>query len=153
MNFDIFNLDFLKPDVLRPELTAFFTSFPITLLHALVTLFMLYLGSVIYAWLTPYKEVKQIREGNSAAAVSYGGVIFSLAVPLAVSMAQSTSLREIVIWGGATIVLQLFIFRMVDIFFLGGLPEAVSEDEMPAAVLLVAAKLGASIVLAAAVAG
>ena len=146
-----FNLNFLSPDVLRPEIQAFASGFPITLLHAGVTLLMLLIGATIYSLLTPYKEIHQIREGNSAAAVAYGGVIIGLAIPLAASMAASTSVRDIVLWGGATIVLQLFVFRLVD-FLLAGLPNRINEGEVSAAVLLVAAKLAAALVLAAAVA-
>lgn len=152
MNMDFFNLDFLTPEVLRPELQAFFTGFPITLLHAVVTLILLLIGATIYSWLTPYKEIDQIRDGNSAAAVAYGGVIIGLAIPLAASMSASTSLREIFIWGGATIILQLFVFRTVD-FILAGLPQRINEGEVSAAVLLVSGKLAAALILAAAVAG
>lgn len=152
MNFDFFNLDFLTPEVLRPELAAFAAGFPVTLAHALATLIMLMLGATIYSWLTPYKEIEQIRDGNSAAAVGYGGVVFALAMPLAASMSASTSLREILIWGGATIILQLFVFRLVDLM-LAGLPERINDGEVSAAVLLVAAKISASLILAAAVAG
>lgn len=148
---DSFNFNFLSPDVLRPEIQAFATGFPITLLHAGVTLLLLLIGATVYSLLTPYKEINQIREGNSAAAVAFGGVIIGLAIPLAASMAASTSLREIVLWGGATIVLQLFVFRFVD-FLLTGLPARINEGEVSAAVLLVSAKLAAALVLAAAVA-
>ncbi|MEM9965884.1 MAG: DUF350 domain-containing protein [Asticcacaulis sp.] len=147
---DFLTLDFLTPEVLRPEVQAFANGFPVTLLHAGVTLVMLVVGAFIYSILTPYKEIGQIREGNSAAAVAYGGVIFGLAIPLAASLGASTSLREIVIWGGATILLQLFVFRLVD-FLLTGLPARINEGEVSAAVLLVAAKLSAALVLAAAV--
>ena len=148
---DSFNLNFLSPEVLRPEIQAFASGFPITLLHAGVTLLMLLIGATVYSLLTPYKEIHQIREGNSAAAVAFGGVIIGLAIPLAASMAASTSLRDIVLWGGATIVLQLFVFRLVD-FLLAGLPNRINEGEVSAAVLLVSAKLAAALILAAAVA-
>lgn len=148
---DNFNLNFLSPEVLRPEIQAFASGFPITLLHAGVTLLLLLIGATVYSLLTPYKEIHQIREGNSAAAVAFGGVIIGLAIPLAASMAASTSLRDIVLWGGATIVLQLFVFRLVD-FLLAGLPNRINEGEVSAAVLLVSAKLAAALILAAAVA-
>ncbi len=83
--------------------------------------------------------------------MAFGGVIIGLAIPLAASMAASTSVRDIVLWGGATILLQLFVFRLVD-FLLAGLPNRINEGEVSAAVLLVSAKLAAALVLAAAVA-
>ena len=80
-----------------PEVQAFATGFPVTLLHASVTLVMLILGTALYALLTPHKEITLIREGNSAAALSLGGVMVGLAIPLAISLTASTSVIEIMI--------------------------------------------------------
>lgn len=135
-----------------PEIQAFATGFPITLLHAGVTLTMLVLGAVVYALLTPHKEITLIREGNSAAALSLGGVFVGLAIPLAVSLKASTSVVEIIIWGVATIAVQLLVFRVTDMI-LKGLPERIHEGAVAAAALLVGAKLGVALILAAAVAG
>ena len=135
-----------------PEVQAFATGFPVTLLHAGVTLVMLILGTTLYALLTPHKEITLIREGNSAAALSLGGVMVGLAIPLAISLTASTSVVEIVIWGAATIAVQLLVFRVTDMV-LKGLPERIQDGEISAAVLLVGAKLATALVLAAAVAG
>jgi putative membrane protein len=145
---DTLNLNFLTPEVLRPELQAFAGGFATALLHGGIALLLLMIGATIYSILTPYKEIQQIRDGNSAAAVSYGGVIIGMAIPLAGAIAASTTYREILLWGGATVILQLLVFRMVD-FLLAGLPNRVSDGEVSAAVLLVAAKLAAALILAA----
>ncbi len=135
-----------------PEVQAFATGFPVTLLHAAVTLVMLILGTTLYALLTPHKEIALIREGNSAAALSLGGVMVGLAIPLAISLTASTSVVEIGIWGAATIAVQLLVFRITDMV-LKGLPERIQDGEISAAVLLVGAKLATALILAAAVAG
>jgi putative membrane protein len=135
-----------------PEVQAFATGFPVTLLHASVTLVMLILGTTLYALLTPHKEITLIREGNSAAALSLGGVMVGLAIPLAISLTASTSVVEIMIWGAATIAVQLLVFRVTDMV-LKGLPERIQEGEVAAAALLVGAKLATALILAAAVAG
>ena len=79
-------------------------------------------------------------------------MIIGLAIPLAAAMSASTSLRQIVIWGTAAVLLQLLVSRLVD-FVLSGLPERVNEGEVSAAVLLVSAKLAVSLILAASVSG
>lgn len=135
---------------MTPEVQAFASGFPITLVHAGVTLAMLVLGAVIYALLTPYKEVQLIREGNAAAAISYGGVIIGLAAPLAVSLSASPSVLEIVVWGLATTAVQLLVFRVTDLF-LAGLPARIQDGETAAAALLTAARLASALILAAAV--
>lgn len=134
-----------------PEIQAFATGFPLTLLHAGVTLLILILGAAIYALLTPHREITLIRDGNSAAAVSFGGVMVGLSIPLAVSLKASTSVVEIFIWGVATVAVQLLVFRLVD-FVLRGLPQRIQDGELSAAALLVAAKLATALILAAAVA-
>ena len=135
-----------------PEIQAFATGFPLTLLHAGVTLLILVLGTAIYALLTPHKEIALIREGNSAAALSLGGVMVGLAIPLAVSLSASTSVVEIAVWGAATVAVQLLVFRLVDLV-LRGLPQRIQDGEVSAAALLIGAKLATALVLAAAVAG
>ena len=134
----------------RPVLQAVATGFPSLLAQVGVTLLMLLAGAVLYAVLTPWKEISLIRNGNSAAAVAFGGVLAGLAIPLAASLSASNSTIEIVVWGAATVLMQLLAFRLTDMI-LAGLPERIREGEISAAVLLVSAKLAVALILAAAV--
>lgn len=136
--------------IASPEIQAFATGFPLTLLHAAVTLVMLIAGTAVYAMLTPHKEIALIRDGNAAAAVSLGGVMVGLAIPLSVSLNASTSVLDIFLWGVATIAVQLLVFRLVDLV-LRGLPQRIQDGELAAAALLVAAKVATALILAAAV--
>lgn len=135
-----------------PEIQAFATGFPLTLLHILVTVLILLVGAAAYVLLTPHKEITLIRDGNTAAAVSLGGVLLGLAIPLSVSLNASTNLIELGLWGVATVIVQLLVFRLVDIL-LRGLPQRIQEGEMSAAALLVGAKLSTAVIVAAAVSG
>lgn len=134
------------------EVQAFATGFPTTLAHLGVTLALLAAGAILYALFTPWKEIALIREGNAAAAVAFSGVLIGLAIPLAISLSVSTSLKDITLWGVATVVLQLLAFRIVDLL-LTGLPQRIREGEVAAAVLLVGAKLSTALILAAALTG
>ncbi len=141
------------PSVLSsPEVQAFATGFPVLILHLIVTFGLLGMGATVYALLTPWREVALIRQGNLAAAVAFAGVLVGLAVPLAMSMSVATSIRDIVIWGVATVVLQLLAFRVVDIL-LTGLPQRIEKGELPAAIVLAGAKLATALILAAALTG
>jgi putative membrane protein len=137
---------------LSPEIQAFATGFPLTLLHAGVTILILFLGAAVYVMLTPHREIALIREGNAAAAVSLSGVLVGLAIPLGVSLNASNSTIEIAVWGVSTVAVQLLVFRLAD-FLLRGLPQRIQEGEVSAAALLVGAKLATAIILASAVAG
>ena len=135
-----------------PEIQAFATGFPITLLHAGVTVVILFAAAALYVMLTPHKEITLIREGNTAAAVSLSGVLIGLAIPLAVSLKASTTLVELALWGVAITLVQLLVFRLVDLV-LHGLPRRIQDDEMAAAAMLVGAKISSALILAAAVSG
>ena len=135
-----------------PEIQAFATGFPITLMHFVVTLAILFVAAAVYIALTPHKEITLIRDGNTAAAVSLGGVLVGLAIPLAVSLKASTTIIELALWGVAITLVQLLVFRLVDLL-LRGLPKRIQDGEMAAAAMLVGAKLSTAVILAAAVSG
>lgn len=132
-----------------PEIQAFAAGFPVFLAHAGVTVIILFAAAALYVLLTPHKEITLIREGNTAAAVSLAGVLLGLAIPLSASLKASTNVIEIGLWGAVTVVVQLLVFRLVDMI-LRGLPKRIQEGEISAAALLVGAKLATAIVIAAA---
>ncbi|HEY0646932.1 DUF350 domain-containing protein [Phenylobacterium sp.] len=132
-----------------PEIQAFAAGFPVFLAHAGVTVVILFAAAALYILLTPHKEITLIREGNTAAALSLAGVLLGLAIPLAASLKASTNVIEIGLWGVVTVVVQLLVFRLVDMI-LRGLPRRIQEGEVSAAALLVGAKLATAIVIAAA---
>jgi putative membrane protein len=135
-----------------PEIQAFATGFPLTVLHAGITVVILFAAAALYIMLTPHKEITLIREGNTAAALSLAGVLVGLATPLAVSLKASTTIVELALWGVAITLVQLLIFSVVDLV-LHGLPRRIQDGEMAAAAMLVGAKLATALILAAAVSG
>ncbi|MFP6744692.1 MAG: DUF350 domain-containing protein [Alphaproteobacteria bacterium] len=131
---------------------SFLAGFPILVLHASVTFAMLAAAVFVYIKITPYDEIKLIRDGNTAVAVSLSGAIVGLALPLAFSMASSISVSEVLIWGPVTLVMQLIAFRVADLV-VKDLPKRIVAGVMGAAILLVSIKLGAAVINAAAVTG
>ena len=79
-------------------------------------------------------------------------MLIGLAIPLAVSLKASTTTVDLALWGVATVMVQLLVFRVVDLI-LHGLPKRIQDDEMAAAAMLVGAKLASALILAAAVSG
>ncbi len=134
-----------------PVVEAFASGFPVTLLHVTVSVGMLFLAAAVYILLTPYREITMIREGNVAAALDVGGVLVGLAIPLAYSLKASTSMADLALWGAAIVVVQLLVFRLVDLV-LHGLPKRIQDGEVAAAAVLVGAKLATAMIVAAAVA-
>jgi len=135
-----------------PELDAWASGFPVMLVDGAVTLAIFAGAAALYTLLTPHRELRLVRDGNAAAAVSFSGVLLGLALPLAFALAASTSLLEAALWGASTAVVQLFLIWLIDLV-LQGLPRRVCEGDLGAAALLTAARLAVAALLAAAVAG
>ena len=133
-----------------PVFQSFLAGFPILLLHLMVTLVMLGAGAALYHLITPYHELDLIRGGNVAAAISFSAALLGLAIPLAVCMARSINIWDIVIWGCVTLAIQLFAYRISDAL-LRDLPNRIRSGEISAASLVAGIKLAIAIINAAAV--
>ena len=128
------------------------TGLPILILHFLVTVTMLAIGVTVYMWITPFRELRLIRDGNVAAAASLGGAIISLAVPLAFCMSVSVGVADIIVWGLITLAILLIVYRIID-FLLKDLPTRIEAGEVGPAILLASVKIGVAAITAAAVSG
>jgi|TARA_B110000305_G_scaffold141544_1_gene157685 putative membrane protein len=137
---------------MQPVIDSFISGLPILMLHSSVTIAILLAGIWLYIWMTPWDEMALIRKGNNAAALSLGGAIVGLALPLAIAMAASVSVYEIILWGPVTLILQIIAYRVADIV-MRTLPKRIEDGQMSAAILLVSIKLAAAIINAAAVSG
>lgn len=125
---------------------------PVLIVHFSVTLTMLVVGVIVYEWITPYRELELVRQGNTAAAIALSGAVLSLAIPLAFCMAVSVNILDIVVWGLVTLVILLVVYRLVD-FVLKDLPARITNGEIGAAILLSAVKLAIAAITSAAVSG
>lgn len=131
---------------------SFVAGIPFLLTHFGITIIMLVVGVFIYMRITSHDEMALIRNGNTAAAVSLAGAILGLAIPLAVCMANSVNVYDIIIWGVVTLVIQIITFWIIDLW-LRGLSERIEKGEVGTAILLVSVKLAVACVNAAAVSG
>ena len=129
---------------------SFLSGLPILLLHFSLTIFMLGLGAIIYVLVTPYHEIKLIKKGNSAAALSLSGALIGMGIPLSVAMAGSVNAFDILVYGAVSLVLQLVAYRVTD-FVLKGIPERIENGEISAAITMVGIKISISLINAAAV--
>lgn len=135
-----------------PVIDSLAAGLPFLVLHLGVTLVMLAAGAWVYQWVTPLREIPLIRSGNVAAAISYSGALLGLAIPLAVCMATSIGLWDIVVWGAVALVLQLAVVRLLEAV-LGGLWHRIEANEIGPAILVAAVKLSVAVINAAAVSG
>ncbi|MCR9072384.1 MAG: DUF350 domain-containing protein [Alphaproteobacteria bacterium] len=137
---------------MQAVIDSLLSGLPYLILHLTVTLAMLAIGAWLYEKITPIRELDLIRAGNVAAAVSYSGALLGLAIPLAVCMAASVNVVDIVVWGVVALALQLAVVRLVEAV-LGGLWHRIEGDEVGPAILVAAVKLSVAVVNAAAISG
>lgn len=127
---------------------AFVEAFPRFLLWTSAAGGMLVVACTIYVLLTPWKEFALVKNGNTSAGLALGGAIVGLGIPIASNLASSTSLLELAIWGFVSLLIQLLVYRAVDLL-LSDLPRRIEEDQIGAAIVLVAAKLASAFILSA----
>ena len=123
---------------------------PVLLLHVAVALAIVIVGTILYVWMTPWEDLRLVREGNTAAGIALGGIILGLGIPVAACIPGAINVWDILFWGVVTLILQMITFKVLDLI-LSGLPERIEAGEIGAAVVVTAAKLVVAAVVAAAV--
>ncbi|RAN36522.1 DUF350 domain-containing protein [Hyphomonas pacifica] len=130
------------------ETLAFVEAFPRFLLWTGAAGIMLVIASTIYVLLTPWKELALVKQGNSSAGLALAGAIAGLAIPIASCLASSVTLMDLAIWGIVSLLIQLIVYRLVDVI-LTDIPKRIEQEEAGAAIVLIAAKLSSALILAA----
>jgi len=133
-------------------LDSLLAGLPHLLLHSILTFAILGMGLAVYISITPHKELALVRDGNTAAAVSLGGAVVGLALPLSFCLAFAVSASDIIVWGAVTLGFQLAAFFIAD-FVLRDLSKRIAEGQMSSAIFLVSIKLATAFVNAAAISG
>ena len=129
------------------------------LAHFLATLpnFLAYLGAAavllaafvaIYLFVTPYDEIKLIRENNLAAAVSLSGAVLGFAMPIANVIAHSDTLLDLAVWGAIAGLVQLAAWGVARVA-LPTLKEDIAANRVAPAVFVAALSLTVGLVNAA----
>lgn len=128
---------------------SFLAGFPVFIGHFALTVALLVVGVAAYLVVTPHHELRLVREGNTAAAVSLGGVVVGMGLPLGISMANSITAFDVLIWGVVALIVQLVTFFAIDVV-LRGLPKRIEEGQLAPAIFLAASKLAVAIITASA---
>lgn len=137
---------------MQPVMQSLLAGLPVFALHLAAALAVFLLALRLYMRITPHDEMKLIAAGNTASAISLGGAAIGLAIPMALSLAASVNVWDVVIWGAVTLVVQLIAFRIVD-FMLKDLSGRIERGEIAAAVFLATTKIAVALLNAAAVSG
>ncbi|MFC3125420.1 DUF350 domain-containing protein [Pseudoroseomonas globiformis] len=136
-------------DVILEALQA---GLPVLAIQFALTLALLALGVAVYMLLTPFHEVRLIREGNAAAGIVLAGTLIALALPLAATLATSRLTLDILIWGLVALVLQLLAFFAATAV-IRGLRDMIEGGNVAAAWMLAGIQIAVALLNAGAMAG
>jgi putative membrane protein len=76
------------------------------LIHLALASVLLVIFFQAYTWLTPYDEVKLIRQGNHAAALSLGGAMLGFSMTIASSILHTNDWQQFLGWAFGAMVVQ-----------------------------------------------
>jgi putative membrane protein len=102
----------------------------------------------IYVRVTPYREIKLIREGNIAAAASLSGALIGFVLPLASAVEHSVNPFDLAIWATIALVVQLLVYAATRLV-LPDVGRDIPAGKVASGVFLGAMSLGAGILSAA----
>lgn len=74
------------------------------------------LGMLIFSWMTPYKDMEELKKGNKAAALAMGGKFMGTAIVLGIAAYTNTSIWFMILWfavGYVCLIAAYWIFELV----------------------------------------
>ena len=96
---------------------------------------LLVLFCIVYLGVTPYPELRLVKEGKTAPAISFGGAVIGFVLPLASAIAHSVSFMDMALWALVALVVQVIVFLILRICF-SGLVRDIAEDRLGAATVV-----------------
>ena len=89
------------------------TQYCIYLAYMLFGVVLTALFAFVYLLVTPVKELKLIKIGNRACAISFGGAVCGFAITIGSSIAHSIGLVDFIIWALVATLMQLLVYFTV----------------------------------------
>jgi putative membrane protein len=135
-----------------PVLQSLISGLPTLVVQFLAAAAVYAAGIAVYKRLTPYHELELIRNGNVAAAVTLGGALIGLALPVGATLARSLSVADILVWGAVATVMQAAAFGLASLM-LRELPARVERGDLAAALVAASVQVSVGILNAGAMSG
>jgi putative membrane protein len=108
--------------------------------------------AVLWLWITPFKEIALIRDGNTAAALSFGGALVGFAIAVAGVVRASNSLWEVLPWSVIALLAQLIGLALVS-RLMHGVTKHIDRGEVASGVFMASIAITIGILNAACMGG
>lgn len=118
------------------------------LVYAGLAIAYVYVFLIAYIKLTPYNELKLIKDGNVAAAISMSGALLGFTMPLAASIFQAAHPWDMMLWALIAGIVQLLVYAAVR-YSLLNVSRRIPEGQVATGIVLGAVSLSAGILNAA----
>lgn len=105
-----------------------FTTLPNFLMYFLSSSIMLAAALYVYKLVTPYDEIKLIRDGNTAAAISYAGTAIGMVIAMSSVIIHSSDWLDKVVWCTISLAIQLGMWALLNFVF-GNLQKKIAANE------------------------
>jgi putative membrane protein len=92
---------------------------------------------LIYTRITPYSELRLIREGKVAPSISFGGAIFGFVIPVASAILHSIGFSDMIIWAIVAMIVQIIVFLVLRMIFANMIKDIADDKIAPAALVAV----------------
>jgi putative membrane protein len=104
---------------------------------------------LIYQATTPQDERKLIREGNVAAAITFGGAIVGFALPVASALNQTVSIAEFAAWAALAGVVQIVAAFIIRLLVIKDVHTRIERGEVATGIYLAAVAIAIGLINAA----
>lgn len=94
---------------------------------------LMVLFGAVYWRLTAHDELGLIRQGNSAAAIAFGGSLIGFSIPLGRAVAQAASIPDMIIWALVAFAVQCAVYALAR-FLVPGLSLKIAEGQFAPAI-------------------
>ena len=96
--------------------------------YMLVGIAMTVVFAAVYLRITPVEELRLIKNGNLACALSFGGALVGFCLTLASSIAHSVSFIDFILWALAAAVIQIFVYFAATMMIKGAAAELIGNN-------------------------
>lgn len=96
--------------------------------YMLVGIAMTVVFAAVYLRITPVEELRLIKNGNLACALSFGGALVGFCLTLASSIAHSVSFIDFILWALAAAVIQIFVYFTATMMIKGATAELIGNN-------------------------
>jgi|CXWL01.1.fsa_nt_gi putative membrane protein len=118
------------------------------LIYAGLAIAFIYVYLITYLWVTPYNELKLIKDGNVAAAISLSGSVLGFTFPLATAIFQAVHPWDMMLWAVIAAAVQLLVYVAVR-YSLLNVTRRIPDGQVATGVVLAAISMSAGLLNAA----